>query len=65
MACLFHYDLSVANVMRYVGNNYTGGYRNIKASVKQVKDLVDDDLITMYARVMTLGVPTHFVAEAT
>ena len=65
MACSFHFDLSVANVMRYVGKNYTGGYRNVEESVSKMRGLVDDDLLTLYARVMTLGAPSHFVAEST
>ena len=65
MACLFHFDLSVANVMRYVGNNYTGGYREVEASIRKMRGLVDDDLLTLYAKVMTFGAPSHFVAEST
>ncbi len=65
MACLFHFDLSVANVMRYVGKNYTGAYRDVEASVERMRGLVDDDLLAHYARVMTFGAPSHFVAEAT
>ena len=63
MACLFHFDPSMANVMRYIGNKYTGGYCNVKASVNRMRGLVDDDFPTLYARVMTLGAPSHFVAE--
>jgi len=63
MACLFHYDLSVANVMRYIGNNYTGGYRTVEQMVDRMRGLVDDDLLTQYIRVMTVGAPAHFNAE--
>lgn len=63
MACLYHYDLSIANVMRYVGNNYTGAYRDIQKSVKRMRGLVDDDLLTLYIQVMLVGAPSHFVAE--
>lgn len=27
MACLFHYNMDVAHIMRFAGNNYTGAYR--------------------------------------
>ncbi len=64
MACLFHYDLSVANVMRFLGKNYTGGYRNIEKAVQRMRGLVDDDLLTDYVRIMTVGAPAHFVAES-
>jgi hypothetical protein len=65
MACLFHYDLNVANVMRYVDNNYTGGWRDINKMVAKMQGLVDDDLLEQYVRVMTVGAPAHFVAEST
>lgn len=65
MACLFHYDLDVSNVMRYLGNNYTGEYREIESMVERMRGLVDDDLLAQYIRVMTVGAPAHFVAEST
>ncbi len=65
MACLFHYNLSVASVMRYAGNNYTGGYRNVRKMVDKMRGLVDDELLTHYIRVMELGAPAYFVAEST
>ena len=65
MACLFHYDLSVANVMRYANDNYTGAYRDIQASIDKMRGKVDDDLLELYAQVMLFGAPSHFVAEST
>ena len=50
MACLFHFDLSVANVMRYVGKNYTGAYRNVEASVEKMRGLINDDLLAHVER---------------
>lgn len=64
MACLFHYDLSLPNVMRYVGGNYTAAYRNITQMVEKMKGLVDDDLLTLYIRSMTVGAPVHMNAES-
>jgi len=65
MVCLFHYDLSVANVYRYCGNNYTGEYRPIKEMEEKLRGHVDDDLIAWYIRVMTVGAPTKFNHEST
>ena len=65
MACLFFYDLRVANVMRYVGNNYTAEYRNVTKMIERIRGLVDDDLIGHYIRVMTVGAPAHFNYECT
>lgn len=63
MACLFHFDLSVANVMRYVGNNYTAGYRDVYKMVDRMRGLVDEDLLDHFVRVMLVGAPAHFNAE--
>ena len=65
MVCLFHFDLSVTNIMQYVGKNYTGAYRDVEASVERMRGLVDGELLAHYARVMMFGAPSHFVAEAT
>lgn len=65
LACLIHYDGRVSNVIRYVGNNYTGIYRNIDERVKLIRGLVDDDLLERYIKLMTTGAPMKFNAEST
>ena len=37
MACLFHFNLSVANVYQCVGNNYTASYRDDMKSIEGCK----------------------------
>ena len=64
MSCLMPYDLDVANVMRFAGKNYTGGFRNVKSVMEKMKGKVHDDLLTQYARIMLMGDPAHFVAES-
>ena len=65
LACLIHFDLDVANVMRYAGNNYTAGYRDVEGATARMRGLgIDEDLLTHYARIMLVGAPAHFVAEA-
>ena len=65
MACLFHYDLSVANVMRYVGDEYTGGYRDVQETIEILKEHgIDEYLLELYARVMLVGAPAHFNYES-
>ncbi len=49
MACLFHLDLSVTNVMQYVGKNYTGAYHDVEANVEKMRGLVNDALLAHYA----------------
>ena len=52
-ACLIHFNLDTSLLMRYLGNNYTGAYREvdkIAALLKVYK--IDNDLIDKYIRVM-------------
>ena len=66
LACLFHYDLNTSLLMRYLGNNYTGAYRDIDNIVSTLYKLkVSPDLINKYTRVMLTGCPNHFVADTT
>ena len=66
LACLLHYDLSIANVVRFLGNNYTGAYRNITSITTQLKHLgLHESLIAQYTRVMTMGCPNHFTGSTT
>jgi len=61
-----HYDLSVALVIRFLGNNYTGAYRDIPAIVASLHAHgIADTLISHYSRVMTVGCPNHFNATTT
>ena len=63
-AALFHFNLDTSMLMRYMGNNYTGEYRNIDAVVNILKQYnIEDSLISKYIRVMTVGCPNHFVAS--
>ena len=60
LSCLLHYDMRVANVMRYVGHNYTRAYRNILNRVEAMKHLVNPDLLQHYMRAVTIGAPVQF-----
>ena len=62
-AALFHYNLSVANLMRWLGNNYTGAHRDIQYIVQRISPHVDPDLVQRLVRVLQSGAPTHFNAE--
>ena len=62
MACLYHYNFSVANVMRFASNNYTGEYRRVPEMIAKLQGLVDNDLLTHYIRILTTGAPARFVA---
>ena len=63
-AALFHYNLDVSLLMRYLGNNFTAEYRDVDAACARLTALgISPDLITKYRRVMLVGCPNHFVAE--
>ena len=63
MACLFHYNLDVSLLMRYLGNNYVAAHRNIEAIVERIRPFVSDELIQHYVRVMSVGCPNLMIAE--
>ena len=60
MACLFHFNLSVANVYRYARNNYTVSYRDVMRAIERIRGQVDDNLLAHYVRVMAVEAPAHF-----
>ena len=65
-ASLFYYGLDIGNVVRFAGDEYTGMYRDIVGAVARMRELgIDDDLLADYTRLMTVGAPSHFVAETT
>lgn len=64
LACLYHYDLDVSLLMRYLGHNYTGAHRDVQKIVEKIKPHVDPYLIPHFIRVMTVGCPAHFNAES-
>jgi len=64
LACLLHYNLDTSLLMSYLGNNYTGAYRNVPEVIKTLQHYkIDKNLINQYARVMTTGCPNRFVAN--
>ena len=63
-ACLFHYNLDVSLLMRYLGGNYTGAHRNVQATAQYLLDNgIDDDLVHHYIRIMTVGCPRIMNAD--
>ena len=65
LAALFHYNNDVGLLMRWLGGNYTGSYRNVAAMVERIRPHVDASLIPHLIRVLTVGCPHHFNAETT
>jgi hypothetical protein len=66
LACLLHYNLSVALTARFLGNNYTGEYHDIPSIVAFLRmHGIAEDIISSYNRIMTVGCPNHFNASTT
>ncbi len=66
LTCLLHYNLSIALTIPFLGNNYTGTYRNIPSIVASLcTHGITKTLITHYSCVMTMGCPNHFNATTT
>jgi hypothetical protein len=66
MACLFHYNLDVSLLMRYLGSDYTAEYRDIETTVEILLDHgVPRELVHHYIRVMTVGCPVSMNVEIT
>ena len=63
LACLFHYNLDVSLLMRYLGQNYTAAHRNVHHIVDKIAPHVEPYLIPHFIRVMTDGCPNVFNAE--
>jgi hypothetical protein len=64
LACLLHFDLDTSLLMQYLGNNYTGAYRNTHMMIKSLRHYkINNSLINQYMHVITIGCPNHFVAD--
>ena len=63
-AILLHYKMDVSLLMRYLGNNFTGEYRDVEAAAAKLRHYnIPEDMIQKYRRVLLVGCPAHFVAE--
>ena len=49
MACLFHYNLDVSLLMRYLGENYTGAHRDVHSTAKLLLGYgIEEELVGHY-----------------
>jgi len=61
LACLLHYNLSIALTIQFLGNNYTGEYRDVPLIVASLRlHGIAEDNILGYNCIMTMGCPNHF-----
>lgn len=62
-AMLYYCNMYLPDVMRLLGNNFTGEFRDINAVVKKISPHVPADLLDRYKMIMTSGCPIEFNAE--
>ena len=64
MACLFHYNLDVSLVMRFLGGNHTAAHRDVQSVASiLLAHKVPLFLVQQYVRVMTVGCPSSINAD--
>ena len=64
MSCLFHYNLDVSLVMRFLGGNYTAAHRHCQSVATRLLTMgIPAYLVQQYVRVMTVGCPTSINAD--
>ena len=64
LALVFHYDLHLPFAVRFLGERFTGAYRDAHTICKTLaRHGVPDELISAYRRVITMGGPAHLVSE--
>ena len=65
LAATLHYDLNIPTVIRYLGGNYTGEYRDVKKTIKILKkSKCDETIISDLKRTLELGCPNKFNAHS-
>ena len=65
LAATFHYDMDIPTVIRFLGNNYTGEYKNSKNTIEILKkSKCDDEIVHDLERLFTLGAPNKLNASS-
>ena len=58
LAALFHYDLNIPTLIRFLGGNYTGEYRDVASTIKALRDSkCNEKIIDDLNRIFTTGFP--------
>ena len=66
VAALLHYDMDIPTLIRYLGGNYTGDYRDTDYTIKILKESnCDPQIISDLEKILTLGCPMKMVASTT
>ena len=66
LAALIHYDLDIPTLIRYLGGNYTGEYRDLQETVQILKDSqCDPTVISDLEKIFRIGCPMKMNASST
>ena len=66
LASALHFDLDMATVIRFLGGNYTGEYRDTKRTIKALKDTnCDKQIIKDIERTLLVGCPNKMNSSST
>ena len=66
LAAVFWYNLDIPTVIRFLGNNYTGEYRDINKTLQMLRDTkCDPQVIKELERLFSIGAPNKFNASST
>jgi hypothetical protein len=63
MACLFHFNLSLPAVVRWIGGPHTAEHRDNEAIFARLKDTCSDGNFRELVRIFTKGSPTYVNAK--
>ena len=64
LAAMLHYDLDVSTLIRFLGGNYTGEYRNVSKTINILrKSNCDEKIITDLGKILMKGCPNKFVTH--
>ena len=65
LACLMHYNLDAASVVRYCGGNFIAAYRQPSTILSNIEGLVPDQVYKDIERILTFGAPAKYNATGT
>ena len=66
LAAILHFDLSISILIRFLGNNYTGEYRDSKSTIKALQVAnCDTQVVKDLKRLLEVGCPNRMNASST
>jgi len=65
LACLMHYNLDVAAVVRYCGGNFIAAHRQPSSILSNIEGIVPDQVYKDVQRILTFGAPAWYNATGT